>query len=389
MVTRIKILISTLILIAAAANNAIAQTDTLKNLPLYKNATADCDHNNKDKNEDSTQSTDIRSVINNKLRELQSLHAAGKYRDALQLSKDIDDKFTLNKAENLARLKYTLAANKDLDNDAEADNIAKIFIQKYPFYDPNTDADAPVSFKKVLKNYYAKPKYSIWAAAGIRKDKPYNATIRTIIDTSAKSKPQTPKYKIKGYMLQLGFEYRPLKIVSLSIAPSLTSYHIKRSIQRTTFATFHYDETSTVFSLPIFVEAGLYKKREIFVPSIYAGAEMKYIANSEYKAYTETIGTYTPPTPKTDTYTKTRLNYSLLGGIRLNYNRRRMTYFADFGISMDMLTYNDPKKIHSNPDLIYHNLYVPDVFRMAECTVKIGAKVNLQYKTIAKFKYGY
>jgi hypothetical protein len=56
---------------------------------------------------------------------------------------------------------------------------------------------------------------------------------------------------------------------------------------------------------------------------------------------------------------------------------------------MDMLPYNDPSKKYHNYDLLYQNLYVPDMFRMLEYTVKFGIKINLQYKTIAKFNYGY
>jgi hypothetical protein len=63
-----------------------------------------------------------------------------------------------------------------------------------------------------------------------------------------------------------------------------------------------------------------------------------------------------------------------------------MTYFADMGISLDMLPFNNPEKIFCNSDLLYQNFYVPDVYRMIEYSVKLGIKVNLQYKTIAKYK---
>jgi hypothetical protein len=188
----------------------------------------------------------------------------------------------------------------------------------------------------------------------------------------------------------VGFEYRPLKIFSVSIAPQIVSYDFDRTIKRTSLALFYSNESSTIFSLPILVEAGIYRKREIFVPSVYAGIQMRYVLNSEYMAYTIVPDMYSEPSGyKDNTDLKNKFNYSILGGIRLNYNHRRMTYFADLGMSMDMLPFNNPKKIYSNNDLLYQNFYVPDVFRMLDYVVKLGIKVNLQYKTIAKYNYGY
>ena len=388
MKTLIKILL--LVIIAAASTNAIAQTDAPKDLPLYQNATADGDDS---KGGASHLDANIRDTIDAQLQNLRSLYSAGKYHDALQLSQEIDNRYPLKKAETLTRLKYTLAANKDLDNDAVADSIAKQYLQKDPFYNPETDDDAPVSFKRVLKNYYTTPKYSVWAAVGKNTVEPFNDTIRTIIDTVTNAR--TPEYNITGFFVQLGFEYRPLKIVSISVAPALTSYNIERSIDRyvqedKVVATFYYNESSTVFSLPMFVEAGLHLKREFFVPSIYAGAQIKYIINAEYKAYTDAVGIRTEiPAQKEDTGIKNRLNYSILGGIRLNINHRRMTYFADLGMSLDMLPYNDPSKKYQNYDLLYQHFHIPDIYQMLEYTVKVGVKVNLQYKTIAKYNYGY
>jgi hypothetical protein len=372
----------TILIAATCTSSVIAQTDTLQGSPLYHNATADPIEGERYIVRDINKDT-----IDAQLRTLQSLYSAGKYHDALQLSHEISNRYPLKKAETLTLLKYTLAANKDLDNDAEADNLAKQYLKKDPFYTPETDDDAPVSFKKVLQNYYTKPKFSAFAALGKIKALPYLDTVRTIID----SLTLDPNYKIEGFVMQFGIEYRPLKIFSISIAPSINTYEIQRSIQRSgEFATFHYYESSTICTLPLYVEAGLYRKREIFVPSFYAGAQMKFLAYSEYKAYVETQGSYNvKPDYKEDLETKTSLNYSIVCGARLNINHRRLTYFADFGLSMDMLPYNDPSKKYHNYDLLYQNLYVPDMFRMLEYTVKFGIKINLQYKTIAKFNYGY
>ena len=384
MKTHFIILISTLVLVAATATQALAQIDTLQNLPLYKNAAADGDDGAADGV--SHVEAQAKDSIAAQLRNLQSLYAAGKYNAALLLSQEIQDKYNLPKAENLIRLKYTLAAYKDLGYDAEADDYAKRYLQKDPFFTPDQHPNDPVSFLKVLSNYDSRPKFSVWAAIGRIGVEPYMDTIRTIIDTVSRK----PDYDIKGYAVQLGFEYRPFKIFSVSIAPSVHTYDLNRTIPRTDIATFHYKESSLVFALPIFVEAGLYRKREIFVPSVYAGAQMKFAFNSEYQAYTTAPGMYTEtPDYKDNTDTKNTVNYSILGGVRLNFNHRRMTYFADFGLSLDMQPYNDPEKIFDTNDLLYQNFYVPDVYRMVEYTVKLGIKVNLKYKTIAKYNYGY
>ncbi|MBQ4409025.1 MAG: hypothetical protein II852_18660 [Bacteroidales bacterium] len=377
----IQILISALVIIAATATQALAQIDTLPDLPLYKNVAADTDEGAEGGVNYAVPQT--KDTIDAQLRSFQNLYSAGKYHAALKLSQEIQDKYDLQKPEKLILLKYAIAAYNDLDYDNEADRFAKDYLQKDPFYDPEKHTDDPISFRKVLDNYYTKPKFSVWAAIGRIGVEPYMDTIRSIIDTTSR----TPEYDIKGYEVQLGFEYRPFKIFSISIAPSVHTYDLARTISRTDIATFHCNESSLMFTLPILVEAGLYRKREIFVPSIYAGAQMKYVFNSEYKAYTLAPGIYTEiPEYKDNADLKTKFNYSILGGVRLNFNHRRMTYFADMGISLDMLPFNDPEKIFSNSDLLYQNFYVPDVYRMIEYSVKLGIKVNLQYKTIAKYK---
>lgn len=350
-------------------------------LPLYRNAQAETIEG-----EQSVVKTDpyANDTIGLQLRQLQALYSAGKFHDALSLSHNIRINPHLNKAQNQDRLKYTIAAYKDLGYDREADSLARIFRKRDPFYQPRSID--PVAFKRTLANYGTKPKFSVWVAAGKIMVRPQLDTVRAIIDSTSLD----PDYKINAFLVQLGFEYRPLKIISVSVAPSVATYDITRTIQRAEFAKFHYNESSIVIALPLYVEAGLYTGRENFVPSVYAGAQLKFIYDSEYRSYTEAVGKFNViPDYQTGIDTKTKINYSLLCGVRLNYNRRRMTYFADFGLSMDMLSYNDPAQKYQNSDLLYQNLYVPDMFRMMEATVKIGVKVNLQYKTIAKNNYGY
>ncbi len=381
MKTHIHILIT--ILIAATCTSVTAQTDTLQGLPLYKNVTADPIEGEKSLGDSFEENT-----IAIQLNMLHTLYSAGKFHDALQLSREIADMPHLPKEQSHDLLKYTIAAYKSLDYDREADSIAKQYLKKDPFFDPSEDKDAPVLFYKVLQNYYTRPTFSVWAAIGKHTVETFHDTIRTIIDTTANARK--PEYDITGFSVQLGFEYRPSKIFSVSLAPSIISYDLERTINRTDIATFHYDESSIVLAIPLYVEASLPLRREIIVPSVYAGAQMKFLFRSQYTAYTDAIGTYTPiPDTESCTDIKNHLNCSILGGARIKYNRRRMTYFADLGMSLDMMPYNNPKKKYTNNDLLYNHFHIPDIFKMMEYSVKAGIKVNLQYKTIAKNNYGY
>lgn len=229
------------------------------------------------------------------------------------------------------------------------------------------------------------PKFSVWMAAGVRMVRPVLHSMRQIVDTVG-----SPEYDINGYSAQIGFEYSPKRMLSISVAPSFAKYQIERKMIRSEIATFRYNESCKVFELPVIAEMMMYPWGNDFVPSIYGGAQLKYIIATKSNAYTDAIGTYTEvPAKKDDTDYKNRTNYSVLGGARLNYNHRRITFFVDFGVSYDIKPYNDPDKKFDDLTLMYKNLYIRDVFSMLEYTAKIGVEVNLQYTTIAKHHYGY
>lgn len=378
-----KKILHILIMCFFAAASAYAQSDTLKDARIFQNAASD-DTEYGGGQERQSQALEI-DTVGERLRALQGLYYAGKYNEALELSHEIRNRYRLNKSENLLRLKYTTSAFKDLEYHREADSTAELFLLKDPFY--TADAADPAVFRDILSNYYTKPEFSVWLAAGKILAAPILDTVRTIIDTVQLD----PKYEIGGFSIQLGFEYRPFKIFSVSFAPALISYTIKRNMNRTEIAVFHYNETSSILSLPLFAEAGLYLRRGIIVPSAYFGAQLKYVMKAKYKAYTEAPGFYTeiPSDYQIDTENRNRLNYSILGGLRLNFNRQRITYFFDLGFSTDVLHYNDPSKKYCNYDLLYQNHYIPDMYRMFELTVKAGIKVNMKYKAIAKYNYGH
>lgn len=373
------IILTVIALLAIALTNVHAQTDTLSDLRLFrKAATGDVSVAAGIADRQSSDS------IAEKLRALQSLYSAGKYNEVLVLSRQIHESHSLSKDDNIIRLKYTIAAYKDLDCNREADSAAKLFRARDPFYEVSVGGD-PLSFQEVLDNYYTMPKFSLWVAAGKTFIKPQLDTVHNILA----SEQQTPSYKAEGYVAQIGIEYRPLRILTVSLAPLFSSAKIERTTRRSDVSTFYCKEDCQYIALPLYVEATLYSGR--IMPSVYVGAQYKYLLRSRCQAYEETVGTYTKIPDRTDNLDiKNRLNSSVLGGVRLSFNTRgRMTFFGDFGIAYDLHPYNAPSKKFDNQALMFDKSYVPDIFHILEYTAKIGVKVNLKYKTIAKYKYGY
>ncbi|MBQ3658383.1 MAG: hypothetical protein II956_16325 [Bacteroidales bacterium] len=130
--------------------------------------------------------------------------------------------------------------------------------------------------------------------------------------------------------------------------------------------------------------------RKIFKILLLLTTTLNAAAQTDTSALLQSVEGYTEiPDYKSNVNLKNRQNCSLLGGARFNYNNRRITLFADIGMSYDLIQLNSTGKNKGKRELIYQNLYVPDVFSLIEFSAKVGIKVNLQYKTIAKNRYGY
>lgn len=365
--------------LAVAAN---AQTDTLQKPNLFRNATSDTEENS-DVSTHVTNSQRVDSVAES-IRNLLSLYSSGKYLDVLDLSKEIHKKYHLSQTQNQLRQKYTIAAYKDLAYHHEADSAAKVFLQKDPFY--KVMRFDPVPFRDVLNNYYTMPKFSIWMSLGYSTLKPHLDTVHVIIDTLQRK----PTYEAVGFSAQLGFEYHFMRFLSVSAAPTFTTYEMNRSSKRSEISTFYYNEKFQTIALPIFVEAYWYMGRYFFVPSVYAGVQAKYLIQSKLSTYEETDGVYLDiPSYEENTDIKNRFNVAMLGGIRLNFNHRRMTYFGDLGIAYDLNELNNASKKLETKPLIYNQTFIPDSYHIIEYLIRLGVKINLKYTTIAKFDYGH
>jgi hypothetical protein len=373
-----------MIILCTVAASAIAQNDTVPRIPLYENAVA-TDAPPVDNHHVVTVGTGSALISNDDLRNFYNYYSAGKFREAINLSKKLSTE-KLNKTQHQVYQKYTVAAYKEMEYNKEADSVMQAFREKYPFYQPNYYD--PASFREIFDNYYTMPKFSLWVATA-------SPMVQTIIDTvyviTIDTLQRKPDYSYDAKAVQLGFEYHPLKFLSVSFAPTMLFYSYNRSSKRHEFATHYYKERYMTLCLPLRVEAGLYRKREFFVPSVFIGAQTKYVLRSQYTSYIDVIGQVTEvPDEQSDLDSKTRLNYSLFGGVRLSFNcNKRFTYFAEASASADMLPVNNPDKKYASRDALYRDLYINDAYRLRELSLMVGVKVNLKYKTVAKNGYGY
>lgn len=380
-----NILIITIVIWTGAALTASAQNDSLPPIPLYENATSKNAPSPDNRNVVSVASDNATIFADNELRKFYNLYAAGKYHEALSLSKKMSTEH-FGKFEHQVHQKYSIAAYKEMEYNEEADSVAKIFLKKNPFYTPNPYD--PVSFREVLSNYYTMPRFSVWVSLA-------NPFVYTQIDTvnviTIDTMQRKPDYDYSAFSVQLGFEYHIFKFLSIAVAPTFSFYNYTRSIQRHKFATYYYSEKYAVVSLPLRVEAGMYKENLFFAPSIYVGIQPKYVIKSRYQSYEDILGQLIEePDYKSNTEVKNRFNYAIFGGARLSFNHtKRFTYFAEATFSMDMLPINDPSKKYSTYDALFRDLYINDAYRVKEISIMAGVKVNLQYSTEAKNGYGY
>ena len=378
------ILILTTILCTGAAASAFAQNDTMPGIPLYQNAVS-TDAPPANNHNLIHVGSGSAMISNDDLRTFYNYYAAGKFREAIALSKKMSTA-KLSKTQHQVYQKYAVAAYKEMEYNKEADSVMQEFRQKYPFY--NANYYDPMSFREIFDNYYTMPKFSVWLSTAdpfikVKLDTVYVLTIDTL--------QREPDYSYDAKAVQLGFEYHPLKFLSVSIAPTLLFYNYTRTSKRHDFATYYYKERYFVLSLPMRVEAGWYRKREFFVPSVFVGAQSKYALRSHYTSHVDIIGEIAEnPAEQPNIEAKNRVNIAVFGGVRLSFNcNKRFTYFAEASASADMMPVNNPDKKYAIRDVLYRDLYINDAYRLRELSLMVGVKINLKYKTVAKNGYGY
>ena len=389
-------------ILAVAPLVGTAQNDS----PLYQNIISDdtsapidtttswLQGANKDKHQsqakDSLLTISTDEEIGEQMRNLQRLYLSGKYYEALQLAQTISEKYhPLDPEDEVDRQKYVIASLKEMEFNEQADSAAKVFLGKNPFYSKyQKKSSDPVPFKEIIDNYYTTPRFSVWVSVGKQLTMPMVDTVHVITDTVQ----MEPNYEITdNQMVQLGIEYHPWKYLSLSLAAMYTKDEYTRTIDRSARSQFIYKETSKFLSLPINFEAYWPIGSGKWMPSVFMGSKIKYLLKSHYNAYTETTGErrYESEDIKHDPDVKNKINFAIIGGVRLSRNFNRITVFGDLSLSGDIKPFNNPDAAMSDPDLAYNKMYIPDIFHIVEATAMIGVKINMCYKTIAKYGYGH
>ena len=392
-----QILITAIILTVAPLIGT-AQND----LPLYQTVISDdidaqidtasnvnqqLDPNKKNQQKPAVVITDSEE-IGEQLRNLQRLYLAGKYDEAIQLSQTIRENYSLKPDDEIDRQKYTIASLKEMEYNEQADSAAKVFLGKNPFYYKHQKSSDPVPFTEIISNYYTTPKLSVWASIGQTLTIPLLDTVHVITDTLQ----MEPDYELSsGEKFEIGIEYHINKYLAVSLAPTYAKYMYTRSINRSMRSQFIYEETSKLLYLPLRIEAYWPIRDGKWMPSIYLGASLKYVLKSTYNAYTETPGErrYEAEDIKQDPDAKNQINFAGLGGVRLSFSFNRITIFGDLGLSVDCKPFNNPDAAMLNADLAYDKMYIPDIFHISEASAMVGVKINLCYKTIAKYGYGH
>ena len=375
-----------LILIAIGANAALAQTD----IPLFDNLQSD------DAERDDSRSQFLRSESESQtggaLRALERYYNAGKYPEALRISRYISDSLHLNRSETVQFLRYTIASYKELQYDEQADSAMMIFTKKTPFYD--TTSYDPVAFKEEFDNFSVFPRLTLYADFSFRV-RPF-VDIKTVYPRADTSHTVPVYHYNRSTSGNIGLQFGITK--KWALASSLGFHWINLSRTEDYDATsFYYQETDIFLDLSASVLYSFYKFKfrlpglEI-TPILLAGGSVNCIGASSYKAYTwfGDNAQYAVSEQEADLDDKTAFNYTVFYGFRLNcFSFKRFNAYIEHSHHYMLLPLNNSANRYNNSDLLYNHLFVPDDIRLSFNQWTIGFALNLSYKTVSKYGYGY
>ena len=375
-----------LILITAICTNAVAQTD----IPLFDNLQSD------DAERDDSRSQFLRSESETQnggaLRALERYYNAGKYPEALRLSRYIRDSLRLNRNETEQFLRYTIASYKEMQYDEQADSAMMVFTKKFPFYD--TTSYDPVAFKEEFMNYTIIPRFALYA--NVILSMKTHAKIDSIFPRADTTKVKPEYNSERSYGITIGGQFGITKKLSASLGFGYMVANFNRT-EDYGATKFYYSESDQFLNLTSLVLYSLPKFRAplrgmIITPELFTGVSADFICKSEYQAYTwfgDNVQ-YTISNKSFDLDDKVRFNYSAIIGFRSNlYESNRWTWFTDCSWHMMMRPLNNASNRYNNSDLVFNNLFVPDAIHLSYFQWKIGCKFNLIYKTVPKYGYGY
>lgn len=339
----------------------------------------------KDKNKNLTD-IDNDSQIESKMRQFEKYYNAGRYSNALKVAKEINNSgIKLDDETNQQFLKYYICSLKEMSYDEEADSVAILFTKKYPFY-KTTKFDQPV-FKDLLSNFYTRPRLAVWLNGSPVTPNIQIDTIHLISDTT-KIKPEYEN--CTGFSFEAAVQYFPFKYFSCAVGVQYLNFEYTRTLSQQ-ITQFKYNEKNNVLSVPLYLIATMPTKKELWVPELMVGAQLDYIIKSKYNATTTFNNNqqYASSSNDIDLKEKNQINYSVIGGIRLNYNYKRLAFFIDNIFDYQIKPFNNSDYYHNNKDLLYNKMFVSDAIHIMLYKVQLGVKVRLGYTTITKYGYGY
>ena len=375
-----------------------AQTDTSRRggyIPLFDNLSTPGEtlphvFNGRLRITDSGDSTEV--SVANAVANLKTLYNAGRFRDALMYAfyvrkrKNGGEKFT--KEESLDFHKYAIASMKELAFDKKADSLMKIFCRQNPFY--KVKDNDPVAFVSLKENFISRPVFGI----KVTMSKIYPVVV---IDTVYTVRAKDGKYKYSNFNAsssEIQAVFYPAKNISISCGFAFSKFSYDR-LEEGEDVSFGYSEWDKFFSIPLEMSYFLPKIFETVVPEVFAGVKYTDFYNSRYST-SDLKRSEIVVVKKLETVycsgsfdNQSNSFFSVYGGIRLNYEYHRFGVFAGLSYGFATKELRKPEDKYKNPDLAVNHLFVPDAMRLNQISLSFGVKINMFYRTLSKYGYGY
>lgn len=374
-----------------------AQTDTSKRdgyIPLFENLTTPGvplpeNFNGKIRVTNSADSTEI--SVADAVENLRSLYNAGRFGEAFLYSfyvrmRKSRDKFTKEETETFH--KYAIASMKEIGYDEKADSLIRIFCRQSPFY--KTKKNDPSAFVKLKKNFETKPVFGVRVT--ISKVYPI-----VVLDTVYTVRAKDGKYKYSNFNASssdIQAVYYPAKNISISGGLAFSKFSYER-LEEGENVRFSYAEKDKFFCVPFEVSYSLPKIFGTVVPEVFAGVKYTDFYKSRYST-SDLKRSEIIEVKKFETlycsgdFDNQKSHFmTVYGGIRLNYEYHRFCAFAGLSYGFAAKELRKPEDKYKNPDLAVNHLFVPDAMRLNQIALSFGVKVNMFYRTLAKYGYGY
>ena len=349
------------------------------------------DYNGKLHLTDSGDSTEV--SIDEAVQNIKILYDAGRFSEALRYAyyvrtrkNDEKDKFSRLQTEQLR--KYSIASFEEMGYNRVADSLMVLLCNRNPFY--KIKVDDPDAFVKLKAKYDTRPLIAFRVSASHVYPVMKIDTIYTIRD-----KGNGYRYgDFKAMSYEAALTFYPAKKWEITTGIAYTTLSFKRmETNKTVF--FSYEESDKFYSVPLEVGYCLPAIGGVITPEIYAGAKYTTFFESKYKA-ADLKRTQTYVEDQFDTvrcagkYNDVKNSFlTLYSGAKFNYEFKRFVVFVGVHYGMATKELRKPENKYKTQELIVNHHYVPEAMRLNQISVNFGFKVNLFYRTTAKYGYGY